>query len=196
MKNILSVQSSARYEGSHSRALSATLIHKLATENPGVTVVERDVAADTPLINSDWLSANWTPAEDRTPEQAQKLALSDQLIGELENADVLVLGVPIYNFAMPASLKAWIDLVARAGRTFAYTENGPKGLLQGKKAFVVITSGGVPLGSAYDFTSGYVKHVLGFIGIDDVTIIGADQLVNNELESLQTASAAIEKIAA
>ncbi|MGB7431159.1 MAG: NAD(P)H-dependent oxidoreductase [Ahrensia sp.] len=196
MNTILSVQSSARYDGSHSRSLSATLIEKLVANSPGSVVIDRDVAADMPLINAEWLAANWTPANDRTPEQAQRLALSDQLIGELENADVLVLGVPMYNFAMPASLKAWIDLVARAGRTFAYTENGPKGLLEGKKAYVVITSGGVPLGSAYDFTSGYIKHVLSFIGIEDVTIISADQLVNNETESLSRASDAIAKIAA
>lgn len=196
MKNILSVQSSARYEGSHSRSLSAQLIDKLVAGKDDMVVVERDVSVDTPHISADWLTANWTPAKDRTPQQARHLELSDQLIGELESADVLVLGVPMYNFAMPASLKAWIDLVARAGRTFSYTENGPKGLLEGKKAYVVITSGGVPLGSAYDFTTDYIKHVLGFIGIDDVVIIAADQLVNKEAESLQTATAAINAAAA
>lgn len=106
-----------------------------------------------------------------------KLALSDTLVGELKSADTIVIGTPVYNFAVPAALKAWIDLVARARETFQYTEDGPVGLLQGKKAYVIIASGGTKVGSEIDFAGNYLKHVLGFIGITDVTIVAADQLM-------------------
>ena len=188
MQTILSVQSSARVDGSYSRKLSARLIEKLLAANPGAKLVERDVSRDMPHIDDAWLAANWTPAADRSDAQNAALAMSDTLIAELEAADAIVLGIPMYNFSVPAALKAWIDQVARAGRTFRYTDNGLVGLLEGKKAYVVITSGGVPIGSSYDFTSAYVKHVLGFIGITDVTMIAADQLVNREAESLDAAN--------
>lgn len=188
MQTILSVQSSARVDGSHSRKLSARLIEKLLAANPGAKLVERDVSRGMPHIDDAWLAASWTPAANRSDAQNAALAMSDTLIAELEAADAIVLGIPMYNFSVPAAFKAWIDQVARAGRTFRYTDNGPVGLLEGKKAYVVITSGGVPIGSSYDFTSAYVKHVLGFIGITDVTMIAADQLVNREAESLDAAN--------
>lgn len=196
MTTILSVQSSARHQGSHSRDLSAKLIEKLASADGDTQVVERDVSANMPIIDETWLAANWTPTDQRTPEQAQTLDLSETLIGELEQADIIVLGVPMYNFAIPAALKAWIDLVARAGRTFRYSEQGPVGLLEGKKAYVVITSGGVPVGSGYDFTTDYIRHVLGFVGITDVSVVAADELVNKEAESLNAANEAIAQLAA
>src|SRR3546814_698354 len=102
------------------------------------------------------------------------LAGSEELIGEIEAADTIIITAPIYNFAIPASLKAWIDQVTRARRTFSYTEVGPEGLLRGKRAYIVFASGGVPLGSQVDFASGYLRHILGFIGITDVHVIAAD----------------------
>lgn len=190
MAHILSVQSSARGEGSHSRELSAELIAALGGSDTH-TVTERDLIDPVPQVDAQWLGANWTPAENRSAEQAEALALSDALIAELEAADVIVIGVPVYNFAVPAALKAWIDQIARAGRTFRYAENGPQGLLEGKKAYIVVASGGVPVGSPVDFATPYLRHVLGFVGITDVELIAADRLVQNADESLRAARAAI-----
>jgi len=128
------------------------------------------------LITEDWIGANFTPADQRSDEQRQILALSDSLVDEIARADTLVIGLPIYNFSVPASFKAWIDLVARVGLTFAYTETGPKGLLTGKRAIIAVASGGTTVGSDADFATGYVRHVLGFIGITDVTLIAADAM--------------------
>lgn len=158
------------------RILSQKLVEKLSGAD--TSVVTRDIGrTPLPILTENWVGANFTPDEARTPAQKDVLALSDQLIAEIEAADTIVLGVPIYNFGVPAAFKAWIDLVARARKTFQYTENGPVGLLEGKKAYVVIASGGTPSGSEIDFATPYVRHVLGFLGIHDVTIIAADQLM-------------------
>lgn len=194
MAHILSVQSSARYQGSHSRTLSAELIDALGgTEQNTVTV--RDLTETVPHVDEKWLGANWTPAEQRSAAQTQALDLSDALIAELEAADIIVIGVPMYNFAVPAALKSWIDQIARAGRTFQYTEQGPVGLLEGKKAYIVLTSGGAPAGSAVDFATPYMRHVLGFIGITDVALIAADRLVKNADDSLMAARNSIRQAA-
>jgi len=121
------------------------------------------------------------------------LAHSDELIAELEAADTIVIGVPVYNFAIPAALKAWVDQIARARRTFRYTETGPEGLLKGKKAYLVVASGGVPVGSDYDFATGYLRHVLGFVGITDVTVIEAGQQMMDG-EAVTRATAAIDEL--
>ncbi len=120
--------------------------------------------------------------------------MSDSLVAELKDADVLVIGVPIYNFNVPASLKAWIDMIARARLTFRYTENGPEGLLQGKKAYLVVATGGVPVGSPVDFATPYLKHALGFIGITDVEIIAADRLNSQADEAMDSARARIAEL--
>ena len=143
-----------------------------------------------------WVGANFTPDEARTAEQVQTLALSDTLIAELEAADTLVLGVPLYNFGVPAAFKAWIDLVARARKTFKYTENGPVGLLQDKKAYVVIASGGTKSGSEIDFATGYMRHLLGFLGITDVTFIAADQQMMHGEAQIEAARAEIDALPA
>lgn len=169
---ILNIQSSGRHENSITRQLSDELIAALEPSE----VVVRDLAQGLPFINEEWIGANFTSADERTTEQVETLALSDSLVDELSGADMLVLGVPIYNFGVPAVLKAWIDMVARVGRTFRYTENGPVGLLEGKRAVLLMASGGTAVGSDIDFASGYMRHVLGFIGIKDVTIIAADSL--------------------
>ncbi|MEO0542818.1 MAG: NAD(P)H-dependent oxidoreductase [Pseudomonadota bacterium] len=194
MANILSIQSSARNSGSHSRALSQKLIDQL-TVGGDHNIAKRDLADHPSLLDENWLTANWTASGERSQAQNDVLAQSTTMIDEVKAADILVIGVPIYNFSIPGALKAWIDLIARAGETFKYSENGPKGLLEGKKAYLVVTSGGVPVDSPVDFATPYMRHVLGFIGIDDVEVIGADGLVMNEQESLAKANEKIAELA-
>jgi FMN-dependent NADH-azoreductase len=189
---VLRIDASARNSGSESRALTQRIIDRLAP----ATVINRDLAVAMPAIDADWLAANWTPTDERTDAQRQTLALSDTLIEEIKSADTIVIGAPIYNFGIPATLKTWIDLIARAGITFKYSETGPQGLLTGKRAIVAITSGGTQVGSEIDFASGYLRHVLGFVGITDVQFVAADQLMVDAEASHAKATAALEALAA
>lgn len=189
-KNILRVDASARTAGSSSRSLTDALIERLAPDN----IVSRDLTGVLPFVTEDWVGANFTDESERTEAQKEELALSDSLVDELFAADTLVIGTPIYNFAVPAALKAWIDLIARARKTFHYTANGPEGLLTGKKAYILIASGGTEIGSEIDFASGYLRHVLSFIGIDDVTIIAADQQMIKGEAALENALADVAAI--
>ncbi|WP_068086467.1 FMN-dependent NADH-azoreductase [Polycladidibacter stylochi] len=171
---ILSVQSSAKGADSLTRSLSEKLIKQFQSTGKASSVIERDLAQGAQHIDGAWVGAAYTPDEHRTDEQKQLLATSDTLINELKDADLIVIGSPIYNFGVPASLKAWVDLVARVGVTFQYTEQGPQGLLSGKKAVIVTSSGGVPVGSPVDFNVPFLKQVLGFIGITDVEVVAAE----------------------
>lgn len=189
-QTLLHINASARTEDSVSRALSQQIVAHL---NPA-TVIERDLATALPQITNDWVGANFTPADQRSPAQAETLALSDELVGEVLKADTIVIGLPIYNFSIPASLKAWIDLIARVGMTFQYTAEGPVGLLSGKRAVIAFVSGGTQIGSDYDFASSYLRFVLGFIGITDVEFIAADQLGNDPDAKLAAAKTAIEQL--
>lgn len=192
---ILHLDSSARTAGSVSRGLTEKLVNTLA--GGGATIIRRDIGTDAlPIITEDWVNANFTPDENRTAEQQRTLALSDELIGELEAADTLVLGVPIYNFGVPAAYKAWVDLISRARKTFQYTENGPEGLLKGKKAYVAIASGGTASDSDMDFATPYVRRALAFIGITDVTVIAADQLMMGGEDKIVAVTAQVEALAA
>jgi FMN-dependent NADH-azoreductase len=191
-KTLLHIDASARTEGSTTRSLSASVVERLA---PARTI-RRDLASPLPLIDEAWVGANFTPADQRDAVQQDILALSDQLVQELIEADTIVIGAPVYNFSVPASLKAWIDLVARAGLTFSYTETGPKGLLEGKRAIVVLASGGTPIGSEVDFASGYITHVLGFLGITDVQVIAADSMAVDPDAAVAKAETAITQLAA
>jgi len=148
-----------------------------------LAIKSRDLAKGIPFINEDWIHANFTDPEQRTEQNRQALATSDQLVEELQAAEILVIASPIYNFSVPAVLKAWIDQVARARVTFRYTENGPEGLLKAKKAYLVMASGGVPLGSEVDYASTYLKQVMNFLGIQDVTVVDAGGLIQ-ETEKL------------
>ena len=188
--SILRIDASARRDGSVSRDLSDRIIARFAEAD----VTARDLAEGLPLIDEDWVGANFTPAEQRTDEQKAKLALSDTLIEEIKAADTLIIGLPIYNFGVPAALKAWVDLVARAGVTFQYTEQGPKGLLEGKRAVVAVASGGTEAGSAIDFATGYIRHVLDFIGIHDVEFVTADRLMVDADASMQAALAQLDAL--
>lgn len=194
MTHILRIDASARNEGSTTRPLADQLVNRLVEQDYGATVTRRDLHANPPaLLDETWVGANFTDEAARTDEQKAVLAGSDELIAELEAADTIVITAPIYNFAIPASLKAWIDLIARARRTFRYTEAGPEGLLKGKRAFIIFASGGVPLGSEVDFASGYLKHVLAFVGITDVTIVAADGHMMDG-EAVTRATSAIEEL--
>ncbi len=176
-KTILKLNASARIAGSHSRRLVEDLVDSLS--GPDTQVIDRDLGASPPpFVDEAWVAANVAAPEQRTAEHRAALATSDALVAELQAADILVIGAPIYNFGVPAALKAWVDQVARARVTFRYSATGPVGLLTGKKAFVVVTSGGTPVDSAIDFATGYVRHVLGFLGITDVEIIAADRLMS------------------
>ena len=172
MARILHIDSSARTENSVTRDLSARLVKSLAGARGQITV--RDLGRNGPgFVNAEWVGANFAAPEKRSEAERGFLAESDALVDELEASDHIVIGAPIYNFSVPAALKAWIDQVARARRTFIYTEKGPKGLLEGKTAWLVIASGGVPVDSEVDFATPYLRHVMGFLGISDVRVIDA-----------------------
>lgn len=191
-KTILHIDASARRVASTTRDLSDSIVRQLGADR----IIRRDLATPLPLLTEDWIAANFTPAEQRDDLQRDRLALSDALVTELQEADIIVIGLPIYNFSVPAAFKAWIDLVARAGLTFSYSENGPKGLLEGKRAILAIASGGTAVGSEIDFATNYVRHVLGFIGIHDVAVIAADQMAVNPEAALESAKKAVTELAA
>ena len=172
---VLRVDASARGDGSVSRQLADQMLRELDARVPGLSVVSRDVAAGLPFVDAAWAGANLTEPDARDAAQRQALAKSDELVAELTTADVLLIATPVYNFGVPASLKAWIDQVARARLTFRYTEHGPQGLLSGKKAYVLVATGGTEVGSAIDFATPWLKFVLGFLGITDVEVIAADR---------------------
>jgi len=191
-KTVLHIDASARIQGSVSRDLSARIVTRLN----GDSVVRRDLSQPLPQVTEDWIAANFTPADQRTNGQNAALALSDDLVSELADADTIVIGLPIYNFAIPASLKAWIDLIARAGLSFEYSDTGPRGLLTGKRAIIAFVSGGTQLGSDLDFASDYIRHMLGFVGITEVEFVAADQMAIDPETALTAANAAVERIAA
>ncbi|MCZ8136262.1 MAG: NAD(P)H-dependent oxidoreductase [Porphyrobacter sp.] len=198
MNNILYVTASIRSEAdSISRGLGQRLVDGLAAKT-GASVTTRDLAAnDLPYVSAERFGANLTPAADRTPEQAELAAIADTLIAELQAADTIVIASPIYNFGPPATLKAWADLVARAGTTFRYTATGPEGLLTAKKAYIAIASGGTPVGSEIDFMSRWLTFFLGFLGITDVEVIAADGIMGQDGEAkIAAAQDAALKLAA
>ena len=191
---VLSINSSGRQEGSVSRELSADLIAALEDRHQSINLTQRDVGSGLPFVDAAWIEANFTPDENRTERQIETLSLSDELVEELKAADVIVLGVAVYNFSISAALKAWIDMVCRARLTFRYTEKGPVGLLQGKTVYAVVATGGVAVGSPMDFATPYLRHAFGFLGITDVQVIAADRLNSNMDESMDRARAEIAEL--
>jgi FMN-dependent NADH-azoreductase len=172
MSNVLLVHSSVFGANSQSLALARDFLKRY----PHRSVVERALTPETmPHLDGETFAAMGTPAADHTNGQRAATALSDALISELEAADTIVLAVPMYNFSIPSTLKAWIDHVARRGRTFRYSEKGPEGLLKGKKVFVLVARGGVyskgAPAAAFDFQEPYLRAVLGFLGLTDVTFV-------------------------
>jgi len=192
--NILKINSSGRLEGSVTRQLTDILTQHIiassTTRKEESNVIERDLATGLPFYDETWIGANFTAADERSDEQRQALKLSDELIDEIQQSEHIVIATPIYNFSLPAVLKAWVDLIARAKVTFKYTENGPVGLLKNKKAYLVMASGGVSIGGDSDFASHFLKYFLAFVGITDVTIIDASKV--NLQGSSEEITAALE----
>ncbi|MEM7320826.1 MAG: NAD(P)H-dependent oxidoreductase [Pseudomonadota bacterium] len=189
---VLHIDASARRVGSTTRELSQEIVKRLSPDR----IVRRDLSNPLPQITEDWIGANFTPAKHRDPVQRDLLSLSDSLVEELRSADVIVIGLPVYNFSVPASFKAWIDLIARVGQTFRYTENGPIGLLTEKRVILAVASGGTAVGSEQDFATDYTRHVLGFVGLTDIEIVAADQMAINPEGAMKSAQDAITQLAA
>jgi len=176
MENVLRITTSILGEGSVSSELMNDLLIKLGA-GESLDVKERNFTIQPiPHLDGAWLTALSTPDADRSSEQQAKVAFSDQLVAELLEADILVIGLPMYNFSLPSMLKAWIDHIARAGVTFKYTENGAVGLLEGKKVYLVAALGGIHETGATDFLRPYMKHIMAFVGLSDVEFISADGL--------------------
>lgn len=196
--NILHLISSPRNGTSASIKLGNTIVAQLQQKHPGAVVKTRNLAS-TPLPHLDetLLGAFFTPAEQRSPEQVALLGPSDEAVTELMAADLVVIGVPMYNFGIHSGLKAWIDHIVRAGLTFTYNSEGQEGLVKGKKVFLAVASGGVysdgPLLSA-DFTGPYLKQILGFIGITDITTFRAEGLALPE-QGAQALQRALDEVA-
>ncbi|MDM8349393.1 FMN-dependent NADH-azoreductase [Pseudomonas sp. sp1636] len=177
MSNILVIESSARQQGSVSRLLTEQFIAQWQTAHPADQIQVRDLAVEqVPHLDANLLGGWMTPAEQQSSAEQSALLLSDKLTAEVLAADVLVLAAPMYNFAIPSTLKAWLDHVLRAGVTFKYTETGPQGLLTGKRAFVLTARGGIYAGGSMDHQEPYLRQALGFIGIHDVSFIHAEGL--------------------
>src|ERR1700679_2897226 len=179
MPTLLHIDSSPLGEASISRRLSNEFVDNWKRANPDGKIITRDLTT-TPIgpVTAAWVGAAYTPEESRTPEQREVLALSDTLIAELEAADEYVLGVPMHNFTVASSCRLWIDQVVRAGKTFAYVDGVPTGLLKGKKATFLIASGGVygpgTAMASYNFVEPYLRTIFGFLGVIDTHFHAAD----------------------
>jgi FMN-dependent NADH-azoreductase len=197
MTTILQINSAARSQGAQSTLLADELTARLQQSNPGATVKVRNLLADAlPHLNDEVLGAFFTPADQRSAEQNAIVATSDALIAELNAADVIVIGAPLYNFGVSSQLKAYFDWIARAGVTFRYTANGPEGLIKGKKVYVVSARGGKYLGTPNDTQTPFLKTFLGFVGMTDVSFIYAEGLNLGAESANEALAGAREAIAA
>jgi FMN-dependent NADH-azoreductase len=202
MSSLLKVDSSPMGDKSISRKLTAQFAESWLENHPGGKVIERDLTTlNLRAVNALWAGAAHTPEASRTAAQRQALAASDSLINDLEQADEYVFGVPMHNFSIPSTLKLWIDQIVRAGKTFSYGETGPKGLLTGKKATLLLASGGeYGKGSAmasFDFVTPYLQTVFRFIGVTDVAVIaagGTAQLMSGKLDPQTFLAPSLEKV--
>lgn len=177
MSKVLRLTTSILGDNSVSTALMDSILEKIEHSGEPLEITERNFSATPiPHLDGEWLQALLTPETDRDEGQQAKASFSDGLIDELREADILLIGLPMYNFSVPSMLKAWIDHVARAGETFKYTEAGPVGLLRQKKAYLVTAMGGQYTAGEGDFLRPYIRHILGFLGITDITFITANGL--------------------
>jgi len=196
MKNLLQINSSIFSSGGQSTQLADQFVATWYANQPQPKVTVRDLAQDPlPHLDAQRVLAFFAQPEARTPEQQAFVAESDALIKEIKQADVIVIGLPMYNFGIPSTLKAYFDQIARAGATFRYTENGPEGLLTGKKAFVFATRGGLYAGTPLDSQTGYVRNFLGFLGITDVEFVYAEGLNMGDSNKKTALAEAEQKIA-
>ncbi len=188
---ILQINSAARSEGANSSKLADAISSRLKVKHPEAVLEVRDLAANPhPVLDEAALGALFTPPDQRTPEQAARVALDDALIAQTQSADVIILGVPMYNFGVPVQLKTWIDAIARAGVTFRYTENGPEGLIKGKKVYLALARGGIYRDTPNDSQVPYLKTVLGFLGMTDIECVYAEGLAMGEETALQAFASA------
>jgi FMN-dependent NADH-azoreductase len=195
--NILHIVSSSRGDSSYSNRVAANVVDELVSRNPSATVTVRNVATDPlPHIDDDFVAATRSPNGPQTERQHAALAQSDALVDELFAADVVVIGAPMINFTIPSTLKVWIDNVARAGRTFSYSEAGPKGLVIGKRVIIVGARGGVYSEAAkpFDFQIPYLKSVLGFLGMTDIEVLEVDGTAYGPEAAEKAVTAATAKI--
>jgi FMN-dependent NADH-azoreductase len=196
MATLLQIKTSLLEAGNANR-LADAFVAQWRGQHPEDRVILRDLThRPIPHLNETALTGFFTPAGQRTSEQQAAVGLSDELIAELQAADVVVLGVPMYNFGIPSTLKAWIDHVARAGITFKYTESGPAGLIQGKQVFVLAARGGVHRDTPRDTQTAYLRNVLGFLGMTDVRFVYAEGLALGEAARREAETAALGQIAA
>jgi FMN-dependent NADH-azoreductase len=198
MKTLLQIQTSLFENDGQSSKLASSFANEWLAANPGGRAIVRDIGREpVPHLTAARFQAFLAKPADRTPEQQAIAGFSDALIDELRAADVIVLGLPMYNFGVPSSLKAYFDHIARAGVTFRYTEKGPEGLLKGKKAYVFATRGGLYAGTAADTQTAFVRDFLRFIGIEDVEFVYAEGLAMGDApkqKALVAANAAIAKL--
>ena len=189
MKTLLQLNASLYAGEGQSSRLAARFVEGWRTANPGATVLLRDLAREpVPHLDAQRFGAFLAPADARDADQQAAVAYSDRLIDELRRADVIVIGLPMYNFGVPSMLKAYFDHVARAGVTFRYTESGPLGLLTGKRVYVFAARGGRYAGTSSDTQTGYLRQFLRFLGIEDVELVYAEGLAMGEADK-QTALA-------
>jgi len=157
-------------------------------------IVSREAVTDAEFVDEEWVAANFTPSEERTEAQTRRLQHSQNLVDEVVTADYIVIGTPVYNFTISGVLKAWIDQICRPGLTFRAEPTGFVGLMEGKKAYLVVSSGGTEVNGPIDFATGYMIHILGFIGITDVTVIAADTMMQDPDGAIERATAQIEAV--
>jgi FMN-dependent NADH-azoreductase len=202
MATLLKIDSSPMGGRSVSRKLTAKFAETWLKAHPGGTVISRDLTTlHIPIVDATWVAAAYTPEGDRTPQQKDALAISEFLIAELGNADEYVVGVPMHNFSIPSTLKLWVDQVVRMGKTFAYSAAGRQGLLTGKKATLLIASGGVydpgSAAEAMNFVTPYLRAIFGFMGVTDVNIIaagGTQKLMTGEVDPQTFLAPSLEKV--
>ena len=188
---ILQINTAARSADANSTKLADSVVVRLKAKHSQSAVEVRDMAANPhPVLDEAALGALFTPADQRTPQQAARVALDDALIAQVQAADVIVLGVPMYNFGVSAQLKSWIDAIARAGVTFQYTANGPEGLVKGKKVYLALARGGIYRDTPNDSQVPYLKTVLGFLGMTDVECVYAEGLAMGSESAVQAFAAA------
>jgi len=203
MKNILLVESSPRGNDSYSHQAARSIVSELQSRHPGSGIVVRDLAQNPPPhVGLSFIGGMSAAPEKRTPDQARSVALSDALIDELFAADTIVVAAPMHNFGVPSTLKAWIDHISRAGRTFSYGANGPQGLLKDKHAIIVLASGGVYSNGqmkAFDFIEPYLRAVFGFLGVTHVDVVRVEGVAMSAIgpaKALAEASAQSKQITA
>ncbi len=199
MKRILRIDSSLFEEASVSRQLADELINKLKQQHSNIEIVQRDLAKQPlPHLDASLIQAISTTAEERSPQQQQQANLADQLINEIQIADTLIIGAPMYNFSVPSVLKSWFDYIARAGVTFRYSDSGAEGLLKNKRAYVITSRGGIHKNQPSDSEVPFLRTILNFLGIDDVEFIYAEGLnMSNQREAgLAAAQQQIQQIGA